>query len=114
MNVLCHHIYEYKKGVRNLVLHTLSASHKEEAIKKLKASNIDFIVRSVSEQKINIFFGKKECIEVIEQFGDIKLNNLTAEQDFILGTMLGYSRTQQCERYLKQKKRQKSSFLSVV
>jgi len=29
---------------------------------------------------------------------------LTDEEDFILGTMLGYDRVKQCERYLKRKK----------
>ena len=28
------------------------------------------------------------------------LNALTAEEDFMLGTMLGYDREQQCRRYL--------------
>ncbi|PXF51402.1 MAG: hypothetical protein C4B55_03135 [Candidatus Methanophagaceae archaeon] len=29
---------------------------------------------------------------------------MTDEEDFILGTMLGYDRVKQCERYLKRKK----------
>jgi hypothetical protein len=32
------------------------------------------------------------------------LSNLTDEEDFILGTMLGYDRVKQCERYLKRKR----------
>ena len=32
------------------------------------------------------------------------LSNLTDEEDFILGTMLGYDRVKQCERYLRRKR----------
>ncbi len=103
MKVLNHHIYEYQKGLRNLVLHTMDSSHIDQVIRKLETSNIAYIIRSVTDKKINVFFGARECIEVIERFGDQKLNEFTPEQDFILGIMLGYSRIQQCDRYLKLK-----------
>lgn len=45
---------------------------------------------------------KKKCVDVVKTFSP-KLNELTAEQDFILGIMLGYDRVKQCERYLKIK-----------
>ena len=32
------------------------------------------------------------------------LSSLTDDEDFILGTMLGYDRVKQCERYLKKKR----------
>ncbi len=32
------------------------------------------------------------------------LNQLTAEEDFILGTMLGYDLCQQCKRYCNKKR----------
>ena len=31
------------------------------------------------------------------------LSNFTDEEDFILGVMLGYDRTRQCDRYIKRK-----------
>lgn len=110
MKVLNHHIYEYQKGLRDLVLHTMDATRVDEVISKLESKNIHFIIRMVTEKKMNVFFGAKECIEVIEKFGDRKLNEFTPEQDFILGTMLGYSRLQQCERYLQQKERQQKQY----
>ena len=102
MKVLCHHIYEYKKGLRDLVLHTLHVKYKEEAIQKLANNNIAFIVQQVTDEKINIFFGSEKCTQVLSIFGEIGLQNFTPEQDFILGTMLGYNRILQCERYIKK------------
>ncbi len=52
--------------------------------------------------KINIFFGNPDCVEIVKMFETESLNELTPEQDFILGIMLGYSREQQYTRYLKQ------------
>ncbi len=101
MNVLYHHIYEYKKGLRSLVLHTLPSEEEQNIVRKLKNRKIPYIIRRVTEKKINIFFGAPECIAVVKQFGEINLNEFTPEQDFILGIMLGYGRLQQCNRYLK-------------
>ena len=105
MKVLVHHIYEYKKGLRNLVLHTLPAEYRSAAESKLTAYDIDFIVHDIDSRKINIFFGADECVNVIRGFGEKKLCEFTPEEDFILGIMLGYCRLAQCERYLKRKGR---------
>jgi hypothetical protein len=32
MKVFCHHIYEYKKGLRNLILHTMASIDVQLAI----------------------------------------------------------------------------------
>jgi hypothetical protein len=103
MKVLCHHIYEYRKGLRNLVLHTMDASFREAAEVKLQHLQISYLIREVSPTKINIFFGSEECVQVVRSFGHKKLNEFTPEEDFILGVMLGYNRMQQCVRYLKMK-----------
>jgi len=102
MKVLCHHIYEYKKGLRNLVLHTMQASLKEEALCKLNSNKISYFVQEVTPQKINIFFGAADCIDIIKHFNKSKLSDFSPEQDFILGIMLGYGRLQQCKRYLER------------
>ncbi|MBN2039797.1 MAG: DUF2023 family protein [Spirochaetes bacterium] len=109
MKILSHHIYEYKKGLRNLVLHTMEASQMDTAINKLESGNIDYVIHYVDKNKIkvNIFFGKKECVNIIKSFGTFKVSELTAEEDYILGIMLGYDRLAQCERYLKMIKRTK-------
>lgn len=100
MKVFIHHIYEYKKGIRNLILHTLHSSMQLEAENRLIANHISYLIQTVSAEKINIFFGADVCIQVIKQFGTKPLNQFTAEEDFILGIMLGYSRLQQCKRYV--------------
>jgi Protein of unknown function (DUF2023). len=102
MTVLMHHIYEYKKGLRNLVLHTMSTADRIQAEIRLQHQHIAYHVCVVSETKINIFFGAAQCVEVVRKFGDKRLNRFTPEEDFILGIMLGYDRLQQCNRYLQR------------
>ncbi|ALO17229.1 hypothetical protein L21SP5_03628 [Salinivirga cyanobacteriivorans] len=104
MQVLKHHVYEYKKGIRNMVLHTMNSSEKEKAVFFLKKREVVFWISDVSETKINVFFGNQECVEIVKSFHLKSLNELTPEQDFILGIMLGYSREQQYSRYLKKYK----------
>ena len=103
MDVLTHHIQEYKKGLRTLVLHTARASNRTAIEKRLNWAMIDYHIQEVNEKKINVFFGDSICIEVIKQMNFTSLSSLTDEEDFILGTMLGYDRVKQCERYLKRK-----------
>ncbi|MBR3732873.1 MAG: DUF2023 family protein [Spirochaetales bacterium] len=103
MEVLCHHIYEFTKGLRSLVLHTMNAKHLDEATNKLKTHHIDYIVRFVGKDKINIFFGKKQCVDLINSFGNKPLNEYTDEEDFILGVLLGYDKIAECERYMSRK-----------
>ena len=102
MQVLQHHVYEYKKGIRNMVLHTMRKAEKEKVIHFLKMKEVHFRIFEVNETKINIFFGNPDCVEIVKTFETESLNELTPEQDFILGIMLGYSREQQYKRYLKQ------------
>ncbi|MEA2033756.1 MAG: DUF2023 family protein [Euryarchaeota archaeon] len=103
MDVLTHHIQEYKKGLRTLVLHTARATNRTAIEKRLNWAMIDYYIQEVNEKKINVFFGDSICIDVIKQMHFTSLSNLTDEEDFILGTMLGYARLKQCERYLKRK-----------
>ena len=109
MKVLCHHIYEYKKGLRNLVLHTMNSSDLKIAEEKLEKLQITYFIQYVTPDKVNIFFGKEECVRIIHSFGKNSLNSFSDEEDFILGIMLGYDRMQQCNRYIKRK----SGFLKV-
>ena len=102
LKVFYHHIYEYKKGVRNLILTTEKSIYSETIKTRLENENIDYLIQRVNDNKINVFFGKKECVKVVESFSS-KLYELSAEEDFILGIMLGYDRLKQCERYLKIK-----------
>jgi hypothetical protein len=103
MQVFSHHLYEYKKGLRSLILHTAKAELKPLFIKKLERNNIDYLVQDIDDTKFNIFFGDENCVNVVKQF-DVPLTKLSDEQDFILGIMLGYDRILQCKRYLARKK----------
>lgn len=103
MEVFCHHIYEYQKGLRNLILHTTDQSKRMEIIAKLEKREIAYLIYPVLGKKINVFFGDKRCIDVLKQIGKACLNDYTPEEDYILGIMLGYDRLKQCERYMKLK-----------
>lgn len=104
MQVLLHHIYEYNKGLRNLVLHTMNIEERMKAEQSLQRREIHYFIQEVNSSKINIFFGKEECVKIIKSFGHTSLTHFTDEQDFMLGVMLGYDRMQQCERYTRRKK----------
>jgi hypothetical protein len=71
-----------------------------EAKSKLESLGIGYMVRQVGDCKANVFFGKEECIDVLARFGVRNLNQLTPEEDFILGVMLGYDCLAQCRRYV--------------
>lgn len=105
LQVFNHHIYEYKKGLRNLILTTEKKKHQEAIERKLQNNGIDYIIHDIEKDKINVYFGNEKCIDVVKTFNP-KLNKLSAEQDFILGIMLGYDRVKQCERYMKIKNKE--------
>lgn len=95
-----HHMYEYKKGLRRLVLYTGSSENRELMIRKLEQGGIAYYITDVTDTKVNCFFGDSACIDVIRSFGTKPLHELSHEEDFILGALLGYDLHQQCERYL--------------
>lgn len=101
LRVFSHHIYEYKKGLRSLILTTEKEANKKIITDRLERENISYLIQNVDEKKINVFFGNPDSINVIKSFNQPKLNEYTPEQDFILGTLLGYDKIQQCQRYLK-------------
>ncbi|AQQ09848.1 hypothetical protein L21SP3_01667 [Sedimentisphaera cyanobacteriorum] len=103
MEVFLHHFYEYKKGLRNLVLHTCYRDIGYGIICKLEHHNIEYLIYPLGKKRINVFFGNTDCLEIVRRIGKLCLSRYTAEEDFILGIMLGYDRCQQCERYLRLK-----------
>lgn len=103
LKVFFHHIYEYKKGVRNLILTTEKLEYRKIIENRLIHEEIDYFVQEVNNRKVNVFFGAKDCVEIIKSFANKPLNELTPEQDFILGIMLGYDRLKQCGRYINFK-----------
>ena len=101
MRVFHHHIYEYRKGLRNLILHTISADFRTMVEQKLDKYNIAYVIYPLTNGNINVFFGATECVEVIKAIGKPNLAEYNPDEDFILGTMLGYDRLQQCQRFLQ-------------
>ena len=71
----------------------------------LRRKKIAYLVYPLGEGRINVFFGDDTCIAVIRMFDKHNLFDLTDEEDFILGVMLGYDTAKQCERYLDRKSR---------
>ncbi|KGI59449.1 DUF2023 family protein [Prevotella sp. S7 MS 2] len=103
MKVLMNHIYEYQKGVRQMVLFTFNKRYEQFALQRLERHNISYIVQQVDGTRLNLFFGRKECLDAIRLFVTRPLSQLTPEEDFILGAMLGYDIRMQCERYCQRK-----------
>ena len=94
------YLYELKKGVRPLFLLTMSTPEAELVQKRLDKEGVAHHRHRVSDTKVNMFFGQPWGIAMVRAIVTGPLNGLTPEQDFILGTLLGYDREQQCRRYL--------------
>ena len=110
LKVFNHHIYEYKKGIRTLVLETTKKQYKSTVEERLEKNKIDYVIHDVAGDKINVFFGKKPCVDVIKTLNP-NLSQHTPQEDFILGVLLGYDKVEQCSRYLKLKNKPKKNVL---
>lgn len=94
------HLYEYGRGVRSLFLMTVSSEEAIPVVAKLRGDGISHFVQKVGAVKVNIFFGREAFVEVARSFVTKPLNLLSPEEDFMLGTLLGYDKEQQCRRFL--------------
>ena len=103
MKMFMHHIYEFKKGVRSLVLCTMCRTCASIVAERLRGQQIGYMIQEVSEQKVNLYFGKQECLDAVKTFIHKPLNRLSPEEDFMLGAMLGYDISMQCRRYCERK-----------
>ena len=101
--VLMNHIYEYKKGVRRMILFTCNRRYEAFATQRLCRQSIDYVVQPAGKENVNVYFGRRECLDAIRLFVTRPLNELSPEEDFILGAMLGYDICAQCERYCERK-----------
>lgn len=102
------YLYELKKGVRGLFLLTMSTAEAELVEKRLAKEGVEYFRHVVNDAKVNMFFGQSSSVAVVRTIVTGPLNLLTAEQDFILGTLLGYDREQQCQRFLGRQARQRA------
>ncbi|MCR4601899.1 MAG: DUF2023 family protein [Prevotella sp.] len=103
LKVLMNHIYEYQKGVRRMVLFTCPKQYGKYATERLRSQKIDYVLQSAGKNNLNVYFGRPECLEAIRLIATRPLNQLTPEEDFILGAMLGYDLCAQCQRYCERK-----------
>ena len=110
MKVLMNHIYEYKKGVRQMILFTCNVRYEDFAVNRLKSQGIEYIIQRVGNSNINIFFGKKQCLDAIRIIVDKPLVRLSPEHDFIIGALLGYDICCQCERFCERKQREQKEY----
>ena len=108
IRVLMNHIYEYKKGVRRMILFTCNRRFEQQACRRLCNQSIDYVLQPAGKDNVNVYFGRRECLNAIRLFVTRPLNELSPEEDFILGAMLGYDICAQCERYCERCKRRKS------
>lgn len=104
MQVFYHLVYEYQKGLRDLSLFTCPRELLGKIEKSLGSQKIDYLVYHLPDDKINVFFGSFDCLEIVKGFTSSDLSCISAEEDFILGMMLGYGKTQQYQRFLGRKK----------
>lgn len=105
LKVLMNHIYEYQKGVRRMVLFTFNKKYEAFARTLLERQHIEYVIQPVGNDRLNLFFGKRECLDAIRMIVTKPLCQLSPEEDFILGAMLGYDICAQCERFCERKKR---------
>ena len=92
LQVFLNYVYEYKKGVRNMVLCTLNRRYLAAAVARLDDQGICHFEQSANENNVNLYFVRP-------------LHQLSPEEDFILGALLGYDICLQCERFCTRKKR---------
>lgn len=103
MQVFSHCLYEFQKGVRQLVLLTLEIYELNNIITRLEKESVPYHFQYLKDKKANLYFGDEACVQVAKILSKKSLSELSVEEDFILGTMLGYDVRQQCSRYINKK-----------
>jgi hypothetical protein len=98
-----HNLYEYRRGVRCLFMMTMSAHDSHQIVGRLCRECIAHYVHDVSGHKVNLFFGNPAFVETTRTVVNKPLTALSPEEDFMLGTLLGYDREQQCRRFLARR-----------
>lgn len=102
LKLFMHQIYEYRKGVRQLVLCTMCPECAAIMRDRLRSGHIDYLEQPVSTGRVNLYFGNRVCLDVVRTFVHKRMNELSPAEDFMLGAMLGYDIAGQCERFCKR------------
>ncbi len=100
MQILVNSIYELNKGVRHLFLLTAGRSDLPFIRNRLETEGVDYFVQDVNAGKCNIFFGKSALVQTARHIAMKPLNQMSPEEDFMLGTLLSYDKERQCQRFL--------------
>jgi Protein of unknown function (DUF2023) len=100
--LLPQYLYEFQKGVRRLFLLTMTPHEAKAVQKRLERECVAVHVQAVSVTKVNLFFGQPAYVQTARRLAVRALNQFTPEEDFMLGTLLGYDGEQQCQRYLQK------------
>lgn len=114
MDVFYHLLYEHGRGLRDLALYTIDPSQQPLVEADLLREGVAYLFRPIEDGRVNVYFGHKACVDVVKSFGSCPHCLHTPEQDFLLGIMLGYDRTRQCERYLNRLERCKCNHKSCT
>ena len=89
--------------VRRMVLFTFNQKYEPAVVARMRRLQLPFLLQPVGNGCLNLYFGRRECLDAVRMIVDKPLSRLTPEEDFILGAMLGYDICAQCERYCKRK-----------
>ena len=54
LKIFMHQIYEFKKGVRNLVLCTMCPTCAALVAERLRGQRIEFLIQEVTDNKVNL------------------------------------------------------------
>lgn len=103
LKVLMNHIYEFRKGVRKMVLFTFNDMYRDCVVSRMEDMGMAYLLQPVGNGRSNLYFGRPECIAAVRVMVNRPLNLLSPEEDFILGALLGYDICAQCERYCERK-----------
>lgn len=79
---------------------TMAVAEADRAVTTLKTASIDHYIHVVTDNKVNVFFGKPGAVAMISRIVTKPLHQLSPEEDFILGILLGYDKEDQCRRFL--------------
>ena len=102
LKIFHHHRYELAKGLRPLAMMTLTADEARVVVGELVATGTPHHVQRACRAKLNVVFGRPAAVATARLLLERRLCDLTAEQDFMLGILLGYDREQQCLRFLSR------------
>ena len=69
----------------------------------LSSMELEFILVDGEKGACNVYFGRPECISALRRFSTLKLEEMSEEEDFMIGIMLGYDLCKQCARYDRRK-----------